>query len=386
MLKPLLLALTLGIGSCATVTTTGTEPWSPGTRPDPAPAENPAPPPESGRAPLADRLIAFFPCASDPWSADNPHHMSSSLEKPGGWARFADTRVAEAVERFGFRRVFFHLPFGKSTGQSPRAVHERRTGVVDESLDGWHMSLDHIHDLRRTGNLHIAEGFYSAMDRLHARHPHVEVIVYVGSWDTEDRRYLESHGEAALQERWAESIDPLIERDYISIVFDAAVGKDEDHPNARLVQRAHRAKQEQPGRFVGVEARIQKGRPWPNELCLTTVAWEDVWRRQGHAGNIAAEDLCARPIRVIDGRSRAILKGDAEDPLAWHAIAADIAREGHDPAVSIGRSSTRPLRQVLLRSGSTLTLPPGTGEGPFSMPAGMLAEIVEDRLRAEGKP
>lgn len=355
---------TTGVGSDDTRTTTTTTT----TTPSPAAKE------------LASRLIAMFPCASADWSEDNPHQMSYKLNERGGWGRFVDTHVYEAIECFGYKRVFFHLPFGKTTGQSPQAVRQRETGKVDESLERWHMSMDTVHDLQRTGNMHIANDFYAAMRRLHAKHPDVEVIVYLGSWDDEDERVEKEQGIDEVYRRWHESVDPLIEMDYVSIVFDAAVSKPKDHPNAKFVQWAAEQKRKQPGRFVGVEARIQRYFPWPNELCLTDVAWEDVWRRQDHPGNIPADKLCGPVIRVLDGRARSLLKpSETEDPGAWIRLAADIARDGHNPAVVTipGRAITQ--REIRMPGGRTVRLPETTSTGPFRMPASMLAElIVED--------
>ncbi len=326
---------------------------------------------------LARALVAYFPCASSPWSADNPHHMSYGLHEPGGWDRFYSTHVREAVREFGYRRVFFHLPFGKTTGQSPREVAKRRNGVDDPSLERWHMSIDHEQDLRRTGNEHISRGFYSAMRRLHADHPDVEVIVYVGSMDDEDKEFLRRRGEAALLERWKESLRPLIELDYVSIVFDAAVSYGPNEPNAKIVRWAHEAKRRQPGRLVGVEARIQKARPWPNELCLPVVAWEDVFRKQGHSRNIATEDLCAPALRVIDGRARSsLLEGRDGGAQGWIDLAADVVADGHVPVV--GTIAGRPLDRTTysLPGGRTVRLPATARTGPFRLPADQLAALL----------
>ncbi len=333
-------------------------------------------------AALERRLVAYFPCASAPWSADNPHHMSYDLHEPGGWDRFYSTHVREAIVRFGYRRVFFHLPFGKTTGQSPRAVAQRRTGVDNDSLDRWHMSLDHEHDLRRTGNEHISSGFYGAMRRLHAEHPDVEVIVYVGSMDDEDKAFMARHGEAALLDRWKESLGPLVELDYMSIVFDAAVAYGPDEPNAKIVRWAHEHKRRQPGTLVGVEARIQKARPWPNELCLPVVAWEDIFRRQGHSRNIATEDLCAPALRVIDGRVRdTLLKGRDGQAQGWIELAADIVADGHVPVV--GTIPGRTLERTTYRlpgESSAVRLPATTAKGPFRMPVAQLAGLIAAEL------
>ncbi|MEQ8770259.1 MAG: hypothetical protein RIB60_07095 [Phycisphaerales bacterium] len=334
---------------------------------------------------LERRLIAYFPCASSPWSPGNPHHMSYGLEEPGGWDRFYSTHVREAIERFGYRRVFFHLPFGKTTGQSPREMTKRRTGRDDASLERWHMSLDHEHDLRRTGNEHISRGFYSAMGRLHAAHPGVEVIVYVGSMDDEDKAFMARFGEDALLDRWKESLRPLVELDYVSIVFDAAVSYGPNEPNAKIVKWAHEAKRRQPGRFVGVEARIQKARPWPNELCLPVVAWEDVFRKQGHSRNIATEDLCAPALRVIDGRARAdLLKGRDGDAQGWIELAADIVADGHVPVV--GTIAGRRLDRTTYRlpEGRTVRLPSTAAEGPFRLPADQLAVLLVAAVEQRG--
>lgn len=326
---------------------------------------------------LADRLIAFFPCASADWSPENPHQMTYHLEDRGGWQRFVDNQVFEAIERFGYKRVFFHLPFGKATEQSPRALHLRKTGKDDASLERWHMSMDTTHDLERTGNMHIANDFYTAMRRLHAKHPEVEVIVYVGSWDDEDERVAKEQGIDEVYRRWHESVDPLIEMDYVSIVFDAAVAKPKDHPNAKFVQWAAEQKRKQPGRFVGVEARIQKANPWPNELCLADVAWEPIWRQQAHAGNIPANQLCGPVIRVIDGHARSLLKGSqTEDPGAWIEMAADIVRDGHDPAVSTLPGRAMKGREIRMPGGRTVTLPETTAQNPYRMPASTLAAIL----------
>jgi len=333
---------------------------------------------------LADRMIALFPCASADWSPGNPHQMSYGLNKHGGWAKYMEGPVTEAVERFGYKRVMFHLPFGKTTGQSPRAVKQRETGRDDASLEAWHMSMDHVHDLQRTGNLWIADEFYAALRRLHARHPDVEVIVYLGSWDGEDAALAKSKGVDAVMQRWHESVDPLVELDYVSLVFDAAVTMPKDHPNARFVQWAAEQKRAQPGRFVGVEARIQKGNPWPNELCLTDVAWEDVWRKQAHAGNIPADQLCGPVIRVIDGRARSLIPtADQSDPGAWIKLAADIARDGHDPAVSTMPGRAMRAGALRLPTGRSVPLPSSTREGPFRMPADTLAELIEAEVSAD---
>ncbi|GJM18626.1 MAG: hypothetical protein DHS20C14_08390 [Phycisphaeraceae bacterium] len=337
-------------------------------------------------AQLEARMIAFFPCASARWSEDNPHHMSYGLHRRGGWDRFVDTHVFEAIEDFGYRRVFFHLPFGKTTGQSPYEVNLRRTGREDKSLDKWHMSMDHVHDLRRTGNMYIADGFYSAMRRLHAKHPDVEVIVYVGSWGWEDRRYFERAGLDALMARWHESVDPLIELDYVSVVFDNAVSKDEDHPNARFVQWAHTQKQKQPGRFAGVEARIQKGRPWPNDLCLPIATWEYGWRRQGHSGNIPASGLCGPVMRIVDGdaRRKLIPEDEQSTPGAWISLAADIAAEGHEPALTTLPGWKMDDLRVTLPSGRTVRLPESAKDGPYRVPVHAMAALIAAEVRERG--
>lgn len=328
-----------------------------------------------GAGELSARLIALFPCASAAWSPTNPHHMSYGLHRRGGWARYMEGPVTEAVERFGYRRVMFHLPFGKATGQSPRAARQRATGRADKSLEAWHMGLDHAHDLRRTGNEWIADEFYAALARLHARHPDVEVIVYVGSWDAEDARIAEEQGIDEVMRRWHESIDPLVELDYVSIVFDAAVALPEDHPNARFVQWAQEQKRQQPGRFVGVEARIQKAHPWPNERCMADVAWEPTWRKQAHAGNIPGDQICGEVIRVIDGQARGLVAKDRQaDVGAWLDLVADIVRDGDTPAVS---AQTGP--KMRLSPG----VPTSTTDGPYRMPAQELARRLIERA---GRP
>ena len=270
---------------------------------------------------LADRLIAAVPCASSNWAEDNPHHMGYGLKSEGGWMRFMQGHIWRCVSELGYRRVFFHLPFGKATGQSPYEVQKRafeaeygqpysewtdeqKAALEDMDLKRWHMSIDHMHDLERTGNEFIATGFYEALDWIHEQDPGVEIICYIGSYDSEDKGRIDNGEYGAVFFDWWRSVYPLIDRDWVSIVYDAAVGKEPDHINARLVQLTQDAKNRQPGRFVGVEARIQKGRPWPNDLGMTCVAWAATWRRQAHSGNIPREFLTVPPIVVYDGHAK----------------------------------------------------------------------------------
>jgi len=274
----------------------------------------------------ADALVATAPCASAPWSEDNPHHMSYGLQRRGGWQKHMTQNIWPLVNDLGYKRVFFHLPFGKTTGQSPLETEKRnleaeygikyndwsdeQKSLLDEQdLKNWHMSIDHMHDLERTGNEYIASDFYEALDWLHEKAPDVEVICYIGSHDWEDKTRIDNGEYGAVFLDWWRSMTPLIDRDFVSIVYDAAVGKDEDHINARLVQLTQDAKDRQ-GRWVGVEARIQKARPWPNDLRMTCVAWAKTWRRQAHPGNIPREFLHAPPLIVYDGHARSQVDRD----------------------------------------------------------------------------
>ncbi|GJM18036.1 MAG: hypothetical protein DHS20C14_02490 [Phycisphaeraceae bacterium] len=279
---------------------------------------------------LAGRLVAHFPCASDPWSEGNPNHMSFGLEQPGGWQRFTANYVRHAIADLGYRRVFFHLPLGKPTGQSPYEVHLRETGIADESLDQWHMGLDQVDHLRRTGQGHVLTDMIEAFDTIHDAAPDVEIIVYVGSYDKEDLHRFESNLGSHAFGLWLESLAPFLERPYVSIVFDNLVGKDEDHPNARFAQLARWHKTEQGG-FVGAEARFQKQHTWLNDWGFTCVAGEATWRMQAHSGNIPLAWHRAEVIRILDGHSTdlvyATFHGD------WVQAAANITWEGCVPAV-----------------------------------------------------
>ena len=220
---------------------------------------------------------------------------------------------------------------GKATGNSPQEANRRETGIDDPMLEKWHMGLDAAHDLRATGFGWVVAECIAALDMFHMEHPHVEVIVYVGSADGQDRRRFDNGEYTLTFALWLESLAPFLDRDYISIVFDAAVGKEPDHPNARFAQLAQWVKKRQ-GRFVGVEARIQKARPWPNKLGMTTVAWADTWVRQGHALNIPREKLVATPIIVFDGHAkRRVL---TEYGGEWRAFMADILGEGCNLGIS----------------------------------------------------
>tara|TARA_B100001778_G_scaffold330827_1_gene334021 strand:- start:37601 stop:38887 length:1287 start_codon:yes stop_codon:yes gene_type:complete len=286
---------------------------------------------------LADSLIATAPCASSNWSEDNPHHMGYGLKSEGGWMRFMQGHIWRCVNELGYKRVLFHLPCGKTTGQSPWAVeqrrleaeygipyndwtHEQKEAFENLGLEKWHMSIDHAHDLERTGNEFIMYGFYEALDWVHEQAPDVEIICYIGSYDGEDKRRIENNEYGEVFYDWWRSIKPLIDREWVSLVFDAAVGKEPDHPNARLVQLAQDAKKRQ-GRFVGVEARIQKGRPWPNDMGMTCVAWAKTWRRQAHSGNIPRSELNVSPIIVYDGHARSQVENDYNGD--WFAYMAE---------------------------------------------------------------
>lgn len=299
-----------------------------------------------------ERLIAFFPCAAAAWSKANPHHMSHSLHKRGGYLKFLSGKVLPAIHG-GFQRLFFHLPFGKATGQSPYSIELRareeamgrpwsqwtkqeQDDLKNAGYETWHMSIDAKGDLERTGNGHIFDEAMQVFTWLNSMHPEVEVFVYVGSYDGEEARRLEEGRFGEMIARWWDSLAPLVDLPNVSPVFDAAVGKDEDHPNARMVQICHGFKARQ-GRAVGVEASIQKAKPWPNELGCPCIAWEATWLRQRHDRNLPRAEIRGEVIRVLDGMSSGVVERDfgGDEAEHWTAAARRIAAEGCTPAVQV---------------------------------------------------
>lgn len=243
-------------------------------------------------------------------SPENPMCMSYGLERDfdNGWLKHLTTRVYPQYEQ-GYRRFFFHLPFGSEYG--------------NHSMD-----LDQPLDNIEEGKAEFNENFMRALDWMGENMPEAEIGVYLGTNEDDLDAELNAGNVAAHWERMSGAgyNIRLIENPQVSIGFDAGVRYRDGDPYHSFYMLAKAYKDLQ-GRSVYIEAMPRRpddyrgdgrhGPPWAWQNVENWVAFERAYFHQ-HRRWLPDIDN-ASPTRLEGQGVRVILSG--QDVDRWNQLA-----------------------------------------------------------------
>lgn len=281
------------------------------------------------------QIVVFWSCASAcnddlPPTPDNPMCFAYHLNEPGRWIEHMQTNIYKDYED-GYRRFLLHLPFGSE-------------------YDNGGMDLDQPVDDIEVGLGYVMRNFYEALAWAEIYMPDAEFIVYLGGKEDDltnamgnDRRFYD-HWNRMTGANWNMV---LLDFPSTSVVFDASTRYLNGSPNwgpgdpyFQFIKLFQSYKNRQ-GRLVYVEALPVNEKIVPSsedphlydwQRTMPWVAFETVYQRQIvrwalHDPPLESPESIRMLIRSVDKD----LWKDRGGLWAW---AADVARNGHTPAIT----------------------------------------------------